>query len=57
MLSKLNNLILLYLFTIVLGADLVLFNHEGFASRVLNYSLLILVVSIIFYLKELRNEK
>ena len=56
MLSKTNGPLLLYLSILVLAAAFLLFGHEGFANRIINYSFPLLVITVIVYLKEVEDE-
>ena len=56
MLSKTNGPLLLYLSILVLAAAFLLFGHEGFANRIINFSFPLLVITVIVYLKEVEDE-
>lgn len=57
MLPKAVVLLLVSFFILALGALSLLFNHPGFAQRIVSYSFWPMLIALIFYLKDIKNEK
>lgn len=57
MLPKAAIFLLVSFFILTIGALSLLFDHPGFAQRIVSYSFLPMLVALIFYLREVKNEK
>lgn len=54
--SNSKHLLLTYLFINCIGLLFLIFDHQGFANKILNYSFYLLIYSVIIYLKEVFDE-